>query len=108
MTVAARGIAPETARHLDAVPEICRRYHVVSLDLFGSATRDDFHPERSDVDVLAKFHWGQEGDAFQTFFGMTEELETLFGRPVDLVSDGTITNAYILPNIEASRVRVFP
>ena len=37
--------------------EICRRYHVRRMALFGSALRDDFRPE-SDVDMLVEFEPG--------------------------------------------------
>jgi uncharacterized protein len=34
---------------------LCRRFHVLRLDVFGSAARGDFDPERSDVDFLVEF-----------------------------------------------------
>jgi predicted nucleotidyltransferase len=63
--------------------EICRRYHVRELRLFGSALRDDFH-DASDIDVLVEFDPG----ARVGFFGLARlqrELSTLFSRPVDVV-----------------------
>lgn len=103
-----RHIAPEVARHLAALPEICRRHHVLRLDLFGSAVRDDFEPERSDLDVLVVLERGPHVDLLKQFLGLKEDLEGLFGREVDVVEDGTITNPYILPTVEADRLRVFP
>jgi uncharacterized protein len=36
-----------------AIAELCRRFHVRRLDVFGSAARGtDFDPSRSDVDLL--------------------------------------------------------
>lgn len=61
--------------------EICRRYHVRRLALFGSVLRDDFGPE-SDIDVLVEFEPGNIPG-----FGVARlqrELAALFGRPVDL------------------------
>lgn len=63
--------------------EICRRYHVLQLSVFGSALRDDFDAD-SDVDLLVVF----EPDAqigFLALSRMRRELEELFDRPVDLV-----------------------
>jgi len=34
----------------DKITAFCRRHHIQSLSLFGSALRDDFGPD-SDVDV---------------------------------------------------------
>lgn len=62
----------------------CKRWQVMELALFGSVLRDDFGHE-SDVDVLARF----EEEARHTLFDldrMEEELATIFGRKVDLVS----------------------
>jgi len=66
----------------DKVADFCRRHHIRSLRLFGSALRDDFGPD-SDVDVLVEF----EGGHVPGFFGLArieEELAQLFGRKVDL------------------------
>src|SRR5690242_19872380 len=63
--------------------EICRKYRVRELMLFGSALRDDFHSS-SDYDLLVEF----EPDAKVGLIGLGEmeaELEDLFGRKVDLV-----------------------
>ena len=38
--------------HREELRELCRRYHVRRLDLFGSAARGDFVPARSDLDFL--------------------------------------------------------
>ncbi|RIK46776.1 MAG: nucleotidyltransferase [Chloroflexi bacterium] len=64
--------------------DICRRYHVRELALFGSVLRDDFRDD-SDVDVLVEF----EPDARIGFIGyldLQEELAGLLGRSVDLIS----------------------
>ena len=37
---------------LDAIRAACERFHVVRLDVFGSALRDGFEPGRSDVDLV--------------------------------------------------------
>ena len=68
----------------DEIAAFCKRWQVTELTLFGSVLRDDFGPE-SDVDVLARF----EEEARHTLFDldcMEEELTTIFGRKVDLVS----------------------
>jgi uncharacterized protein len=68
---------------MDALAEICRRYHVRELSLFGSVLRDDFR-EDSDVDVLVEY----EPEARVSLFDMSDlnaELEQLVQRKVDLV-----------------------
>jgi predicted nucleotidyltransferase len=62
----------------------CARWHIQELDLFGSASREDFGPE-SDLDFLVVYAPGAKINLFDEV-RMMEELETLFGRPVDLIS----------------------
>ena len=67
----------------DALAAFCERWQVEGLALFGSVLHDDFGPD-SDIDVLAMFR----EEARHTLFDldrMEEELETVFGRKVDLV-----------------------
>jgi predicted nucleotidyltransferase len=63
--------------------EVCRRYHVARLELFGSRAKGTARPD-SDVDLLVTFEPGQTPGL--EFFGLAEELESLFGRPVDLLT----------------------
>ena len=61
----------------------CRRYQVRELAIFGSVLRQDYRPD-SDVDLLVSFEPGARV-TFLTLARMQRELETLFGRKVDLV-----------------------
>jgi hypothetical protein len=71
--------------------------HIIKLMLFGSVLRDDFGP-KSDVDVLVKFSANSKTDLFD-LIEIKSELEAIFGRPVDLVEEGSIKNPYRLKNI---------
>ena len=62
-----------------------------SLEVFGSILRDDFDLARSDVDVLVEFE-PQVANSFSNFLDLKESLETVFGRPVDLVELQAIRN----------------
>lgn len=68
---------------LDRIGEICRRYGVACLEVFGSVSRGEARPD-SDVDVLyeltpgARLGWDIEN--------LADELSEVLGRPVDLVS----------------------
>ncbi len=68
---------------LDNIRAFCRRWNIVEFALFGSVLRDDFHPD-SDVDVLVAFREGVRYSLFD-LARMADELETLFGRRVDLL-----------------------
>jgi predicted nucleotidyltransferase len=96
----------EISSHREELRELCRRFHVRRLDLFGSAAGDDFDPERSDLDFLVEFE-PKGRDAFKTYFGLKESLEALFGRSVDLVERSAIRNPYFKESVERSREPIF-
>lgn len=62
----------------------CRRWGITELSLFGSVLRRDFGPG-SDVDVLVSFAPDSRASLWD-WDEMTQELEALVGRRVDLVS----------------------
>ncbi len=93
--------------HRAKMAELCRRFHVRRLEVFGSAARDDFDPKRSDVDMLVEFEPDTPLSALDTYFGLKESLEALLGRPVDLVMDGAVRNPYLRAGIERSRQTIY-
>jgi predicted nucleotidyltransferase len=98
----------EISSHREELEELCRRFRVRRLDLFGSATGDDFDSERSDLDFLVEFDpRAPEALSFTTFFDLKEALEALFGRKVDLVEPRAIRNPYFKESIERSREPIF-
>jgi uncharacterized protein len=87
--------------------ELCRRYHVRSLQLFGSAARGAFHPETSDLDFLVEYLEVPESKTAACFFGLLADLRELFGREVDLVEIAAIRNPYFLRAIAKDRVVLY-
>ncbi len=103
----APGIASELKAKHSRVESLCRRTNVVSLDLFGSATSDEFEKESSDLDFLVTFGDFTNGGIFDAFMDLAEGLEAIFGRKVDLVTERSIRNPYFWSAVEASRVRIY-
>ena len=99
---------PIIEQRLPQVKRLCRRFHVRRLELFGSAARDDFDPERSDFDFLVEFDRRHpETLSLRTYFGLKEGLEALFGRSVDPVEPGAIRHPFLKRSINSSREIVF-
>jgi hypothetical protein len=65
------------------VSNLCQRFQVHSLALFGSVLREDFRPD-SDVDILVDFDPNAQ-IGFMALARLQRELADLLGRPVDLV-----------------------
>lgn len=93
--------------HLDQVAQLCRKFHVQRLELFGSAADGSFNEMRSDVDLLVEFATLPAGENADAYFGFLESLESLFGRSVDLVMIRAIRNPYFLQAIENSRTLLY-
>ena len=68
----------------EGIAAFCERWQVTEMALFGSVLRDDFGPD-SDIDVLVAFDDAARHTLFD-MLDMEEELKTLFGREVDLIS----------------------
>ena len=90
-----------------ALEELCRKFRVRKLALFGSATGQSFNPARSDIDILVEFLEMPPREHMENYFGLSEELTQLFHRPVDLVEEVSIKNPYVLASIQKSQVPVY-
>ena len=76
-------IVPGVAIDETRLREICDRYGIAELRIFGSRARGTAQPD-SDIDVLYTLQTGRRlGWEIEQ---LTDELAELFGRPVDLVS----------------------
>lgn len=90
-----------------AVRELCARFGVERLEVFGSAATGQFNAETSDIDFLLQFLPCAPGEHYDRYFGLLEALEELFGRRVDLVEIGTSKNPYFIRRMEESRVPLY-
>ncbi|HDS62678.1 MAG TPA: hypothetical protein ENN52_00810 [Methanofollis liminatans] len=95
------------AEKMPEIVEICRRHRVKTLELFGSAARENFDPERSDLDFIVAFEPMPPADHADAYLDLALDLEALFVRPVDLVEMAPLKNPYFLKAIEESRVPVY-
>jgi predicted nucleotidyltransferase len=75
----------------DELAEFSRRHRIRRLALFGSVLRDDFS-DRSDIDMLVEFEPGATPGF--AFFAMQDELTAIFGRKVDLNTQGFLSKHF--------------
>lgn len=89
-------IAPEQRIR---IADICRRYGVRRMQLFGSAAVGEEQPD-SDVDLLIEFIPGQHPTGF-ALVDMQDELSATFGgRAIDLAFSSVLNNPYRRQAIE--------
>lgn len=86
---------------------LCERRGVERLALFGSALRDDFDPDKSDLDFSVTFSPMSPEEHAAAYFGLLDDLEELFERRVDLVEIGSVRNPYLRRSIEEEQETVY-
>ena len=91
----------------DTIDQLCRRYCVRRLELFGSAATGDYRTGVSDLDFLVEFEPSLRESYPDTYFGLLEALEQFFGRPVDLVVSKAVKNPYLLRSVEETKVLIY-
>jgi predicted nucleotidyltransferase len=89
------------------IAELCRRFGVARLDLFGSAAEGRFEAGRSDYDFLIELDPQHPGSRLERLIDFAEAMETLLGAPVDLVNPQYIRNPYFAAEVERTRVPVY-
>ncbi len=86
----------------EEIAQLCRKYAVKRLWVFGSAVTEGFDPDKSDVDFLVEYPPGIDlGPWMRDYFDLQLSLEALLGRKVDLVDRGAIKNPRFLQNVTA-------
>jgi len=121
---------PLIADKMIELTALCQKYRVARLDLFGSATTDEFDASPlgeansgdgnsgdgasgdgasggSDLDFIVEFEPMEPIPRKNAYFSLHRELASLFARDIDLVEDGAVRNPYICQSINASRVHLY-
>lgn len=93
--------------HRSELEQLCQRFNVRRLELFGSAATGQHLPRDSDLDFLVEFVPLPSGTYADTYFGLRESLEQLFERPVDLVVASAIKNPYFRQSVEQTKVLLY-
>ena len=79
----------EIANRKEEIADICRRYRVTRLEVFGSAARGtDFDPE----EFLVEFEPPTMPAIFKRHMGLVQDLSDTLGRKVDVIRMGKTCN----------------
>lgn len=98
---------PAVQQKLSGLRELCTRYGVRRLELFGSAATGGFDASGSDLDFLVEFLPLKPGQYADAYFGLKEDLEALFDRDVDLVMDSAVVNPYFREELDRTRTALY-
>lgn len=92
---------------MDKLVELCKRWKIVELSLFGSVLREDFTAE-SDVDVMIVLADNATLDHFYDWLKIQDELSELFDhREIDLIERNRIINPFMRHSILNSRQEIY-
>ena len=93
--------------NIEKLKTICLKHNVSELYVFGSAVSNAFH-ENSDIDLAVLFKDTlsplEHGDAF---FGLIDDLEALFKKPIDLVSYRALKNPIFISELDKTKVSLY-
>ncbi len=94
-------------KNIEAAAALCRRFGVKRLYLFGSAAGGGFREDASDLDFLVALEESSSAEYTESYFALANELERLFGRRVDLLTERAVRNPYFLQVLEDTRQLVY-
>jgi len=89
------------------IADLCRRYGVRTLYLFGSAATAAWDSSRSDFDFIVSFLPRPRESIADRYLGLANGLEAILGRPVDLLTENAVRNPYFRRNVDATRVALY-
>ena len=92
--------------NLDNLKNLSKKYNVKTMYIFGSACTDNFN-ENSDIDILISFKNRSIEEYTDNYFELHYQLETLFNRKIDLLTDRSINNPYMIESIEKTKELVY-
>ena len=96
--------------NLQSIIELCKKYRVKRLFVFGSILTDRFNDD-SDVDFSVDFDResiiADKLDWADLFFGFIDELQNVLKRKVDIVFDDYINNQYFRKELDSTKQLIY-
>ena len=92
--------------NLQKIFDLCRKYKVDKLYVFGSILTPRF-TDQSDVDMVVNFIGVPLEDYVDNYFGLKDALTTLLGREIDLLESNGIRNAILRNNIDRTKRLIY-
>ncbi len=82
--------------------QLCVKYEIARMYVFGSAVSNNFH-DQSDIDILISFKEIPFDRYTDNYFNLHAELELLFGRKVDLLTERSLNNKFLIDSINQTK-----
>jgi uncharacterized protein len=95
------------SQNLDTIVQICEKYNVSRLYVFGSVVTERFSDESSDLDLLVELEPMPFIDRGENLMHFWDEVENLFHRKVDLLTDQPIKNQYFKAQVDKTKKLIY-
>jgi hypothetical protein len=90
----------------DELEQLCKRYKVKTMYVFGSACTDKFKDD-SDIDFLISFDKVPIEEYADNYFDLYYQLQALFNREIDLVTENSLSNPYFIKGVEQTKRLIY-
>lgn len=98
---------PFTEQKIQLLNDLCKTYFVENLYLSGSAAKNKFTKE-SDLDFLVNFNSDLDLINYaDNYFNFLLELQQLFDREIDLLTEKSLKNPILIDEINRSKLQLF-
>lgn len=87
---------------LEELKKLCKKYDVKTMYVFGSINNEKFN-DKSDIDFLISFQDISIEKYTDNYFELHSELEALFNRKIDLLTENSLSNPYFISSIEETK-----
>lgn len=92
---------------INELKELLKQHKVKRAYAFGSVCSDNFK-EDSDIDLLVKFEDNMTPEDYSdNYFNLLFNLQNYFQRKIDLVSESSLTNPYLINSINRSKQLIY-
>lgn len=92
---------------LERINELCRTNQVETLSAFGSAVNDQLFSETSDIDLVVTIEVSDPLEKGEKLMSLWNNLELLFQRKVDLLTESSLKNPYLIDSINKTKVKIY-
>lgn len=96
-------LQPIFSTHLTEVIYLLEQHKVKRAYAFGSVCTENFN-NKSDIDILIDFEDGSDPLVYgESYWILSEKLEEIFHRPVDLIIEKSLRNPYFIKVINKTK-----
>ena len=88
--------------NISTLKRLCEQYDIKTMYVFGSVCTENFN-KNSDVDILISFKEISIEKYTDNYFKIHEQLEQLFKRKVDLITENSLSNPFFIKKVEETK-----